>query len=105
MINVKTISIEPLGRGYDRETGARRLAKIQVFLPDLQTTLRDIILTHDHELGFAAVPERPKKGVAPVQWVRGSDFARAVAEAGATAYSGMLAEDLAELKELYEAAA
>ncbi|GGF82241.1 hypothetical protein GCM10010924_06950 [Rhizobium wenxiniae] len=104
MINVKTISIEPLGRSYDRETGARRLAKIQVFLPDLQTTLRDIILTHDHEVGFVATPERPKKGAAPIQWVRGSGFAKAVSEAGAEAYSSMLAEDIAELKELFEAA-
>lgn len=105
MINVKTISIEPLGRGYDRETGARRLAKIQVFLPDLQTTLRDIILTHDHDLGFVATPERPKKGVSAIQWVKGSPFAKAVSEAAEKAYGSMLAEDIAELKELYEAAA
>lgn len=104
-MKIKTISIEPLGRSFDRETGARRLAKIQVFLPDLQTTLRDIILTHDHDAGFVAVPERPKKGVAPIQWVRGSPFANAVSLAGEVAYSSMLAEDLAELKELYEAAA
>jgi hypothetical protein len=36
--------------------------------------------------------------------VRGSEFAKAVSEAGAAAYSSMLAEDIAELKELFEAA-
>lgn len=105
MINVKTISIEPLGRGYDKETGARRLAKIQVFLPDMQTTLRDIILTHDHDLGFVATPERPKKGVAAIQWVKSSSLATAISEAAERAYSSMLAEEIAELRELYEAAA
>ncbi|MEW9523373.1 hypothetical protein ACQZ6H_13415 [Agrobacterium fabrum] len=103
-MKVKTISIEPVSRGYDRKTGARRLAKIQVFLPEAQITLRDIILTHDHDVGFVATPEKPKKGVPAFQWVDGSPFANAVSEAAAMAYSGMLAEDIEELKELYIAA-
>lgn len=86
----------PVGRGCDKETGARRLAKIQEFLPDLQTTLR---------VGFVAPPERPKKGVAAIQWVKGSPLKKAVSDAAEKAYSSMLAEDIPELKELYEAAA
>ncbi len=102
-VKINTISIEPMG-GYDKETVAQRLAKVQVFLSELQMTIRDIILTHDHEGGYAAKPGKPKNGQAAMQWVVGSPFAKAVAEAAAGAYCSMLAEDIAELKELYASA-
>ncbi len=102
-MKIKIISIEPIS-GHDRESGARRLAKIQMFLPELQVTLCDIVLTHDHDEGFVAKPGKPKTGGPTIVWPKGSPFAKSVAEAAATAYSGMLAEELAELKELYKAA-
>ncbi|WP_080864257.1 hypothetical protein [Agrobacterium tumefaciens] len=103
-MNIKTISIEPVS-GFDRDTGFRKLAKVQFFLPDLQMTIRDVVLTHDHEQGFAVAHVKPKVGQSTLQWVRNSQFAKALADAAATAYSAMLAEDLEELKALYKAAA
>ncbi len=102
-MTIKTISIEPVS-GHDRQTGFRKLAKVQFFLPDMQMTIRDVVLTHDHEYGFAVSHVKPKVGQSTIQWVSGSAFAKKLADAAATAYSTMLAEDLQELKALYKAA-
>jgi hypothetical protein len=102
-LNIKTISIEPIS-GHDLDTGFRKLAKVQFFLPDMQMTIRDVILTHDHEYGFAVSHVKPKVGQSTLQWVRNSPFAKTLAEAAAAAYSSMLAEDIKELKALYKAA-
>jgi len=103
-VEVKTISIEPI-KGYDRDTGFRKLAKVQFFLPDMQMKIRDVVLTHGHERGFAVAHVKPKVGQSTLQWVRNSSFDKNLAEAAASAYSAMLAEDLEELKALYKAAA
>ncbi|OCJ68106.1 hypothetical protein A6U97_05300 [Agrobacterium tumefaciens] len=102
-MNIKTISIEPIS-GHDRNTGFRKLARVEVFLTDLQMTLREIVLCHDHEYGFMVTSITPKTGQSPVKWVDGSPFAKAIAEAAAASYSSMLAEDIKELKALYKAA-
>ncbi len=102
-MNIKTISIEPIS-GHDRDTGFRKLAKVQFFLSDMQVTIRDVVLVHDHEHGFAVTHVKPKVGQSTIQWVTGSAFAKKLADAAATAYSAMLAEDLQELKALYKAA-
>lgn len=102
-MKVKTISIEPIS-GHDRDTGFRKLAKVQFFLPDMQMTIRDVILTHDHEFGFAVAHVKPQVGQSTLQWVPNSPFDKTLAEAAAASYSAMLAEDIAELKALYKAA-
>lgn len=102
-MKIKTISIEPIS-GFDRDTGNKRLAKVQVFIPDLQMTIRDIVLMHDHGTGYTVKAVKPKTGRAPVLWVVGSPFANAIAEAAAEAYSVMLAEDIEDLRRLYDAA-
>lgn len=102
-MKIKTISIEPVS-GFERDTGFRKLAKVQFFLPDLQMTIRDVVLIHDHDHGFAVSHVKPKEGQSTLQWVANSAFAKGLAEAAAEAYSAMLAEDLKDLKALYKAA-
>lgn len=98
--NIKTVSIHPKS-GTSKTNGACRMALVDVFIPSLSLTLRDLELTYDATDGWAILPPKPKKGLRSVAWVAGSDLEKSMTASASRAYLALNDDEIESLRELY----
>lgn len=104
MKEITTISVNPKG-GTSKTNGDCRMALVEVFIPSLSLTLRDLELNYDATDGWAVLPPKSKKGLRSVAWISGSDLEKAMAASASRAYLALTDDDLESLRELHRDAA
>ena len=103
MKEITTISVNPKS-GTSKTNGACRMALVEVFIPSLSLTLRDLELTYDAADGWAVLPPKPKKGLRSVAWIAGSDLDKSLAASASRAYLVLNDDQLEQLRELHREA-
>lgn len=101
--NIRTVSLYPKS-GTSKTNGACRMALVDVFIPSISLTLRDLELTYDATDGWAILPPKPKKGLRSVAWISGSDLEKSMAASASRAYLALNDDDLEKLRELHRSA-